>query len=83
MQTCIQSSRLPAVYNLWCGSLESQGIREGHIRVQEALLFWLVLVNQKTVHVALPLTDVLAIVSVALVSGVVVTNRGLDTLQKR
>ena len=73
--------QLPAVDDLRCSSLESQGIREGNFGVQDALLLGLVTIHQGAVNVTLPLTDVLPAVSVALVSRVIVAHRCFNNLQ--
>lgn len=72
----------PAVHDFWRSALESQGVRERYRSTQEALLFGLILVDQKTVNIALPVANVLAVKGVVLICGVGVTDGSFDFLHE-
>ena len=76
-----QQVNSPAVDDLWSSSLEAQSVRDSDCSVQNALLTRLIPVHKEAVDVALPLLDWLATISVVLVSGSVVANRSLNSLQ--
>ena len=71
----------PAVDDLWGCALKPQGIGERDRSVQKPLLFRLILVDQKTINITLPVADVLAVKGVVLICGVGVADGSFDTLQ--